>query len=78
MSTTRITLGRVLEDLRELRDPTPLPRAKLAPSGNRVRVIRDVMHASGLGLRDAKWACEESEWDTARAVAMARERSKGA
>jgi hypothetical protein len=77
-ASDRAWLGRVLEDLSEMRDPAPPPPPRKPPPEDWPQIIKAVREASGgsLGLREAKQVCEEAGWWQGVAIAMARERTQ--
>jgi hypothetical protein len=71
--SVRLTLTRVLEELKALRDgleePERAARYPRALGTASVALLADVRRASGLTLEQAKRLCEEVDWDRERAMA---------
>jgi hypothetical protein len=78
--SVRLTLTRVLQDLKALRggleeEPERAERYPRAPGTASVALLADVLRASGLTLGQAKRLCEEVGWDRERAMAAAKAHS---
>jgi hypothetical protein len=69
----RRSLGRVLEELRLLRDEgAVIPPSKPLPH-DWAQILQTVRTDSGLGLKEAKAICERVGWDRDRAMTLASE-----